>query len=292
MFATVQGMDLRRLRELTEATTRAQGLLARSDFLQAGERVRTLLNTSKFVEATLAGAEAAKYAPDPSHWLPRHPDISLMARQIERTQHHYAAIFNSTSFVSVLDEIERVRPIIAQYQRTFVDDVADDEPAARMAAALDFARVLFEGTTGISTRLTTKRERWLFFIAVVTLLFTISRSCHSDAQSALEHVDLRRVQAEQGRLISALTDALREVDRQHHQDADLPIGPLLLVTDTARLRLQPSPEGELIGRFEPGTRLELIVPIRRWFYVEVLSAEGHRTGSRGWVYRRVVRHER
>jgi hypothetical protein len=275
-------MDLRRLRELTEATTRAQELLARSDFMQAGQRVRALIDTSKFAEATLLGAEAAKYIPDPSQWMPRLPDVALMAQQIERTQRHYAAILNSTSIAGVLDEVNRVRPIIEKYQEALAK--APDESSERLTLR-DYALALIEGTSGLKMRLKTPYERWVFWVSVMMLIFRLT----SDANNAREQSESRRLTSEQGQLINRLTDEIRQAQRKLADHDDLPEGPMLRVANPARLRALPSADAQIVGRFEPGTKLELIVALDRWFYVEVLAEDGKRTGLRGWVYRRVVR---
>jgi hypothetical protein len=255
-----------------------------SDVAAAARAANSMVTTISADIATAAheALKALTSIPDPSQWMPRLPDMSLIAQQVARTQQHYRAVYESTS-IGVLQEIERMRPIIDQYQQALRE--APDEAAQRLTlnAAI---RAVVEGATDLETRLTTPADRIKFVTKIVVILICILLDRQRDA----EMKELRRDSAQQAAVTAAVVARLHELERAHGQD-DLPTGLVLQVVDAARLREDPSTTYAPIRRLARGTRLEAIVLVDRWYYVELLSEDGHRTGLRGWIYRRVVRHD-
>ena len=274
-----------------------------SDVLQVGATINNFVNSPEMARAisniqTVALDVAHFVEAARGHTLPfatAMADVVVMAHHAARTAQQYAAIFAGTratdaetlaTLAAVLAEVDHVRPVLEQYGKELA--AAPDERSRRLTMG-KAARAIFEGAIGVETSATTP-EAWLRFWsrAFFTLLvFTyLQWSASNDRR---ENRELHRQTA--GALVEALKNIQAELHRE--READLrPRGPLLRVRGNGSVREGPSSTARRISPLSAGDALELIATVDRWYYVEVLTEDGFRSGHKGWVYRRNTRYVR
>jgi hypothetical protein len=191
---------------------------------------------------------------------------------------------SASTFSNLINDIERARPIFEQY-RIAVEQAPDE--SAKRSALQNAGRAIFKGATERDWRLDTFEGRYQLLGYLLYIILTAYFQSQQDAKLEL----LQRTQQDQLKIIATLAETVRQIqqeqEREHKQHQ--PTMPLLRVVDEGNLRDGPSSEAGRVARVHAGDTLEHIVKVGRWYYVEVLTRDRHRTGVHGWIYRRVVR---
>jgi hypothetical protein len=265
-------MDPRQLRDLMKAVREAREAFEplRREFERHSVEIAQTIQTAQSVAATIQPILSS--------------EILTWQRLAAETATLYRAAFGGSSITSLLVEVERVRPVVAAYFQQ-IAEAADER--SRWATLREVAQEVV--TAGIELNLgttitpQTRKERIALYVAILLFLINMVLSQLADARREAATGNLRNLIVEQQQTLTILTDTLQKVQ------ADIGVrGPVLRVTKNARLREEPDPQTRRLKTLKAGERVEVVTAVRRWYYVEVLTKDGHRTGLRGWVYRRNV----
>jgi hypothetical protein len=215
-------------------------------------------------------------------------DAALVARAVDRTAQHYQAVFRSTSLAGAgaVVNVENLRSVLERLSTEFAE--APGESAKRLTLQ-DAAFAIVEGATGLDMQPKTPYERLRLYAAALVLVVIFLYGRWSDGQTERQLSEQRRVIHSHGQMIGQLVENARR-QQQNEQESQLPAGPLLRASDRVNLRQGPSSNTTRVGSLNAGDTVEELTCLNRWCFVEVLTLDLHRTGLRGWVYQRYVRH--
>lgn len=186
-------------------------------------------------------------------------------------------------------ELEQFRPIIEQH--VAAASIAPDEATRRLT--IDEAiRAMFEVVTGIETDPgTTPEQRFKFWFSILWALWVVLWSAHAAQRRELDESlqEAARVAAVrlQAQTVASLTETIVRLEaRLAVQEA-----PEVLVRIARRSSVREAPSGSTrcVARVEAGQPAVLITRFLRWDYVELVGADGVRTGIVGWIHHRRVR---
>jgi hypothetical protein len=186
-------------------------------------------------------------------------------------------------------EFERLRPLLERYEQSIAEE--EDESTSRSGLAQLILAIVqggIEGGLGFNFEFRSPRERARVVVALVVILWRVAFWSHSKDEK--HQIPLERLVTAQQ--FGAVTEALRDLETQaarEHERQQMGTGPQLRSIRKGILRDGPSATAARVSILPVGTRLELIVAINRWYYVQVLD-HGSRTDTRGWIYRRAVEH--
>jgi hypothetical protein len=243
---------------------------------------------------SLAGLAGLASALDASKWLPIY-DFDQAWHASTRIAQQFEAISKSSVFAAVADSLERVRPVIEGYE----DALADAPDAAiRRLTFVESVESVLEVAGGLNFDAVTPKDIFKHRIAILWLLVTMwfaYLSFQSDSDKAREIREMRGAQREQGSEIRELRreqreqalamTALTEAMRQLQADEESLV---LRVVDRSILRAGPDGGTPRVTSMKVGRMLKVLAQYRRWYYVEILTEGRIGTEIRGWVYRRNV----
>jgi len=202
---------------------------------------------------------------------------------------HQLNVVCTTDFAGALNVdlpayIRQLNPIFEQFDRL----VAEEHGASRGYTIQAAVAAMFEAFTGTDTELDSPKKTMRFWLILVLFLWSHVHACHEAELHRTEVRDLRRVQREQAEMVAALNQAVLEATAQVAGKAVEP-RVYVEVSEPGILREAPSGTSARIGRVQRGQVVQLLTIVKRWRYVELLDADLHEVGERGWLYRRNVK---
>ena len=185
------------------------------------------------------------------------------------------------------EEIARLRPTFEQWQRDL--EAAEDDEAERLTFRQRL-QAIAEAFVGTDFHAATRRERIKRLTRLILFVCWMVNTVVQTADSAAMRRDLDTLKEQQKRQAGIIGELVAQVQAlQERQSGIPPTGPLCRVAKSAVLRLGPSGATQRVASLKVGTVLRFLTKHQRWYFVEVLNADGSTSGVRGWVYRRNVR---
>jgi len=200
-------------------------------------------------------------------------------------------------------EIERIRQDFDQWQQQ-IDDAPDEK--SKWAAAREALQGIAEAITSAEYPATTPKQRAKNAALYVMFACWVISYVLAQLDNRAIHAELRELRHGQEQILRLQQ---REQERHEKAEAEIkgqlaimqrlleerasqtapPAGPLCRVADPATLRTGPSGSTDRVMSLAVGTMLRHVTKADRWYFVEVLNADGSTSDVRGWVYRRNVR---